>query len=343
MSRDQLRIVIARDINSSWDDLRIYTALLEFTQAYQADDRLFQSFAVVFAGGEIETEAAFEQALWSRVQSLADKDAWHGQSYDERVSSDPGNPHFSLSFGGEAFFVVGLHPAASRPARRFERPVLVFNLHDQFERLRLGGPLRAAAQQDHRARRGGGRFGQSHAVPPWRNLGGAAIQRPSGGRRLGRALHSAKGSRTCPVRSPRALGRGLSAEQGAEAPGDRPPGASRCRICWPSTPTTPGKLYPRDGRSTMPASCSSPPGDSAVFQPQQRHAAHPGGYRRAARLPADSVFEGHLPHHLWRHRSASGLFRQPGRGLGPLWHRRRPDSHGLQRVHERSWWHPTAP
>lgn len=32
--------------------------------------------------------------------------------------------------------MVGLHPGASRPARQFERPVMVFNLHDQFERLR---------------------------------------------------------------------------------------------------------------------------------------------------------------------------------------------------------------
>jgi FPC/CPF motif-containing protein YcgG len=84
-------------------------------------------------------EAAFEQALWARLQSLADKDAWLGLPYDERVSPDPANPHFSLSFGGEAFFAVGLHPRASRPARRFERPVIVFNLHDQFERLRAEG------------------------------------------------------------------------------------------------------------------------------------------------------------------------------------------------------------
>ena len=55
------------------------------------------------------------------------------------LRADPGNPHFSLSFGGEAFFVIGLHPRASRPARRFCRPVLVFNLHDQFERLREQG------------------------------------------------------------------------------------------------------------------------------------------------------------------------------------------------------------
>jgi len=136
VGRDQLRVVVARDIGSSWDDLRIYQALLAFSDAYQQDRRLFQSFVVIFKGPRLLSEAQFEQALWTRVQSLADKDAWHGQDYDPRVSADPGNPHFSLSFGGEGFFVVGLHPHASRPARRFERPALVFNLHDQFERLR---------------------------------------------------------------------------------------------------------------------------------------------------------------------------------------------------------------
>ena len=49
------------------------------------------------------------------------------------------SPDFSLSFAGEAFFVVGLHPQASRPARRFRAPVLVFNMHEQFERLRAEG------------------------------------------------------------------------------------------------------------------------------------------------------------------------------------------------------------
>ncbi|HSN10910.1 MAG TPA: guanitoxin biosynthesis heme-dependent pre-guanitoxin N-hydroxylase GntA, partial [Propionibacteriaceae bacterium] len=37
---------------------------------------------------------------------------------------------------GVAFFVVGMHPRASRIARRTPWPVLVFNLHRQFEALR---------------------------------------------------------------------------------------------------------------------------------------------------------------------------------------------------------------
>src|SRR5580698_1097106 len=139
VGRGQMRFVVARDIGSAWDDLRIYRKLLAFATAYREEPKLFQSFVVLFEQSPSIGEDAFEAALWDRVQSLTDKDAWHGQDYDPRVSADPESPHFSLSFGGEAFFVVGLHPDASRPARRFERPALVFNLHDQFERLREQG------------------------------------------------------------------------------------------------------------------------------------------------------------------------------------------------------------
>lgn len=131
-----MRFVVGRDMTSAWDDLRIYPALLELAHTYRGDPKLFQSFVVIFEGPVDLTEKEFEATLWDRAQSLSDKDAWHGQKYDRRVSADVDDPHFSLSFGGEAFFIVGLHPQATRPARRFERPALVFNLHDQFERLR---------------------------------------------------------------------------------------------------------------------------------------------------------------------------------------------------------------
>ncbi len=139
LSRDQLHIMVARDIRSAWDDLRILPELHEFAAGYALQPKLFQSFVVLFEGPDEITEGAFEQHLWARVQSLSDKDRWLGQAHDGRVSPDPTNPHFSLSFGGQAFFVVGLHPGASRLARRFERPALVFNLHDQFEQLRADG------------------------------------------------------------------------------------------------------------------------------------------------------------------------------------------------------------
>ena len=139
LSRDRMRFVVSKDIGSAWDDLRILPNLHDLAASYRAEPELFQSLVVLFEQDRKLDESAFETNLWARLQSLTDKDEWLGQKGDPRVSHDPDDPHFSLSFGGEAFFVVGLHPQASRPARRFERPALVFNLHDQFEQLRAQG------------------------------------------------------------------------------------------------------------------------------------------------------------------------------------------------------------
>lgn len=139
LGRGQMEIVVARDFTSAWDDLRIYPGLLDLARRYQAEPKLFQTFIAIFEQPRELSEESFEAHMWNRLQSLSDKDNWHGQPADPRVQSDPESPHFSLSFGGEAFFVVGLHPNASRPARRFEAPALVFNLHDQFEQLREQG------------------------------------------------------------------------------------------------------------------------------------------------------------------------------------------------------------
>lgn len=139
LGKGRMRIIVGRDLRSGWDDLRILPSLMKIAEDYGRDPLPFQSLAVVFEEDAGLSEEQFERHLWQRLQSLTDKDAWLGQQPDPRVSADPDDPHFSLSFGGEAFFVVGLHPGASRPARRFDRPALVFNLHDQFERLRAEG------------------------------------------------------------------------------------------------------------------------------------------------------------------------------------------------------------
>ena len=136
LGKGTLKVHVAKDITSGWDDLAIHDRLLDWAWDYRAEPGLFRSLAVVFEGPTSLDEAGFEDAVWSRIQSLADKDSWRGQSYNQEVSPDPSDPHFSLSFGGAAFFVVGLHPNASRPARRFDHPTMVFNLHDQFEQLR---------------------------------------------------------------------------------------------------------------------------------------------------------------------------------------------------------------
>jgi FPC/CPF motif-containing protein YcgG len=95
------------------------------------------SFIAMF-DDSVADEEEFEHRLWQHLQDLHahDRGAF---DWDPRVSSDPASRDFSFSVGGRAFFVVGLHPAASRVARQAPMPCLVFNFHEQFEALRASG------------------------------------------------------------------------------------------------------------------------------------------------------------------------------------------------------------
>jgi len=139
LGRNQMTAYVGRDLTSAWDDVALADSLVKFAHNYNENYPLFTTFAAFFPSSPRMCEEGFEAALWERIASLQAKDDWLGQRYDTAVSPNPESPNFSLSFGGRSFFVVGMHPNASRPARRFDVPVLVFNLHDQFERLRADG------------------------------------------------------------------------------------------------------------------------------------------------------------------------------------------------------------
>ena len=94
------------------------------------------SFVACFRGPVPDEERDFEALLWGALQHLHDND---DAPWADGVAADPENPHFAFSVAGTAFFVVGLHPNASRVARRAPLPTLVFNLHAQFERMRGDG------------------------------------------------------------------------------------------------------------------------------------------------------------------------------------------------------------
>ena len=112
--------------------------LYHFLEEVPSLDGDFSTFVATFSDPIIQSEANFEQLLWTQLQMLNQRDApLHG--WDPEVSSDPDDPHFSFSFAEHGFFIVGMHPAASRFARRFAWPTLIFNLHHQFEALRQGG------------------------------------------------------------------------------------------------------------------------------------------------------------------------------------------------------------
>jgi uncharacterized protein len=98
----------------------------------------YATFVAIFRQPRSVGEKAFERLLWSQLQQLHEIDAARS-GWDARVASDPSDPHFSFSFAGQALYVVGLHRGSSRLARRFPWPALVFNPHEQFERLRQDG------------------------------------------------------------------------------------------------------------------------------------------------------------------------------------------------------------
>ncbi len=136
------------------DDPAVTRGLARDLYAFAAERdgiaRLFTTYVAVFRERSFANEDVFERALWSQLQRLHDLDAEH-HAWDPRVGADPNDPTFSFSIAGSAFFVVGLHPAASRAARRFAWPALVFNAHDQFEHLREEGRF-GGLQRQIRAR-----------------------------------------------------------------------------------------------------------------------------------------------------------------------------------------------
>ena len=108
----------------------------------------FASLVAVFRSPEVHTEKEFEALLWRQLELLHEAD---DQPWDPAVSADPDDPHFAFSVAGTAYFVVGMHPQASRIARRTPHPTMVFNLHEQFEELR--GSERFARMRDTIRRR----------------------------------------------------------------------------------------------------------------------------------------------------------------------------------------------
>ena len=138
LRRHQLEILVAPDIRHGGSDKLITHRLQAFAIRHDGDDKMFVSQAVIFQNDADLSEAEFETHLWQRLTSMHAIDRQDYQ-WDPNVDSDPESPHFSLSLGGKGFFVVGLHPNASRAARRFRHPTLVFNLHAQFEKLRQEG------------------------------------------------------------------------------------------------------------------------------------------------------------------------------------------------------------
>lgn len=133
--RERATVVLHDDLEAPETARTLLEQLREYAAAVDPEEG-FVSFVAGFRGPDVRDEKHFEEMLWGLLQRLHDVDE---QPWAPEVSADPNDPHFAFSVAGTPFFIVGLHPKASREARRMPLPVLVFNLHEQFESLREEG------------------------------------------------------------------------------------------------------------------------------------------------------------------------------------------------------------
>ncbi|MCE3255755.1 MAG: hypothetical protein K0R25_1249 [Rickettsiaceae bacterium] len=132
---DRLKCLVVQDMRSDEENEKILGFIYDFIKFYRSREEIFHSLAIIFEKPDLENAEQFEKLIWQKLQALSRLDAKNFK-YDCRVDADPHSEKFSFSLGEEAFFVVGLQPHSSRLARRFKYPALVFNPHDQFEKLR---------------------------------------------------------------------------------------------------------------------------------------------------------------------------------------------------------------
>lgn len=130
-----LKCMVADHMGCPKDDLAILQFLYDFVDEYRNSRKTFHSAAIIFKDPGLVCEEIFDELLWKRLQALADLDQ-RNYDYDKRVHADPSSAHFSFSLKEEAFFIIGLHPASSRRARKFKYPTVAFNPHAQFEKLK---------------------------------------------------------------------------------------------------------------------------------------------------------------------------------------------------------------
>lgn len=111
----------------------ILADLQKYIASTEIGSKSFQTFIAAFPKEKVKDEETFERLLWQQLQHLHEAD---DKGWDPAVSKDPSSEKFSFSLGGHAFYIIGMHPNASRKARRSPFPCLAFNFHWQFEKLR---------------------------------------------------------------------------------------------------------------------------------------------------------------------------------------------------------------
>lgn len=139
LAQDAIDTIVMSEFDDESKDLALYLALLKFGENLDIESPIIKSFAAIFAETKAGNEIEFEALLWERLRTIHKLDTFMGNAWDETTDADPHSPQFSMSIGKTSFFIIGLHPNASRPARRFKYPTFIFNSTAQFAKLRADG------------------------------------------------------------------------------------------------------------------------------------------------------------------------------------------------------------
>ncbi len=167
LANDGVRIIVGGDLGCDDADGQILTVMQGMPREQSARNGLV-ALVVLFPATPELTERSFEGQMWGRLQALHDRDS-ADFVWDWRVSCDPSAANFG---------VAGLHPGASRIARRAPMAAIVFDPHAQFRALKSVG---TAAKLRHAVRRRDGTIqGGTNLMPTEQGAASKALQYSGG-------------------------------------------------------------------------------------------------------------------------------------------------------------------
>lgn len=144
LNRGRLQFGLYDRLADGGDAASLCDQLGEFSRRHPDPGEEPVSFVAMFRE-PVANEQDFHGKLWRHLQAMHDIDSVD-HPWDPAVSDDATDEAFSFSVHARAFFVVGLHPQASRLARQAPFPCLVFNFHEQFEAMRASGKYQKLQQ-----------------------------------------------------------------------------------------------------------------------------------------------------------------------------------------------------
>ncbi|UKY54505.1 guanitoxin biosynthesis heme-dependent pre-guanitoxin N-hydroxylase GntA [Streptomyces inhibens] len=112
--------------------------LQTYVEAVDWDAKPFTSFVATFSGLLQVSDTEFEHLMWQQLQAVHDHDS-RTHAWADGYAPDPSSRTFAYSVAGHPFFVIGLHETHSRIGRRPPFPMLAFNSHAQFDRIKAAG------------------------------------------------------------------------------------------------------------------------------------------------------------------------------------------------------------